>query len=238
MRRSRVAHSSVAVMQSSLANSFQELSNGLAATVGVAVASLTDAPISLGPWSTGVAWSTIKVPLALAALRADAGSPDQLEAVITRSDNAAAEELWSQLGDTAAQLVQSVMREAGDSASMVESRRVRAEYTPFGQTQWSLADQARFAAGLSQVPESSRVIDLMKTLTVDHRWGLAAKGFAAKGGWGPGRTGGYLVRQFAIVSGNVGVALAADVIDGGYQAGVQVINSMADWVVGEALTEY
>jgi beta-lactamase family protein len=225
-------------MESSLANSFQELSNGLAARVGVAVASVSGAPMSLGPWSTGVAWSTIKVPLAVAALRADAASPDQLEAVITRSDNAAAEELWSQLGGAAAQRVQSVMREAGDTASLVESRRVRAEYTPFGQTRWSLSDQARFAAGLSQVPGSSRVLDLMRTLTVDHRWGLAAKGSAAKGGWGPSLSGGYLVRQFAIVSGNVGVALAADVVDGGYQAGVQVINSLADWVVGEALSEY
>jgi Beta-lactamase enzyme family len=224
-------------MQSPLANSFHALSNDLAATVGVAIASVTGAPISLGTWSTGVAWSTIKVPLAVAALRADAARPDQLEAVITRSDNAAAEELWSQLGDGAAQLVQSVLREAGDTASVVESRRVRAEYTPFGQTRWSLADQARFAAGLSQVPGSSRVIDLMETLTVDHRWGLAAKGVAAKGGWGPGPSGGYLVRQFAIVSGTVGVALAADVGDGGYEAGVQVVNSLADWVVGEALTE-
>jgi hypothetical protein len=237
MRRSRVAHSSIAVMQTPLAKSFHELSNGVAATVGVAIGSVAGAPMSLGSWSTGVAWSTIKVPLAVAALRADAARPGQLEAVITRSDNAAAEELWSQLGGAAAQLVQSVMREAGDTSSVVESRRVRAEYTPFGQTRWSLADQARFAAGLSQVPGSSRVIDLMETLTVDHRWGLAGKGFAAKGGWGPGLSGGYLVRQFAIVSGNVGVALAADVTEGGYQAGVQVINSLADWVVGEALTE-
>lgn len=237
MRRSRAAHSSIAVMENPLAQRFDELSNGLAATVGVAIASVAGAPMSLGSWSTGVAWSTIKVPLAVAALRADAARPGQLEALITRSDNAAAEELWSQLGGAAAQLVQSVMREAGDTASVVESRRVRAQYTPFGQTRWSLADQARFAAGLSRVPGSSRVIDLMETLTVDHRWGLAAKGFAAKGGWGPGRTDGYLVRQFAIVSGNVGVALAAHVSNGGYEAGVQVINSLSDWVVGEALAE-
>jgi hypothetical protein len=67
---------------------------------------------------------------------------------------------------------------------------------------------------------------------------MAAKGFAAKGGWGPGVSDGYLVRQFAIASGTVGVALAAEVSDGGYQAGVDVVNSLADWVVGEALTEY
>ena len=121
---------------------------------------------------------------------------------------------------------------------MVESRRLRAEYTPFGQTQWSLVDQARFAAGLSDVGDASRVIELMGSLTAEHRWGLAAKGFAAKGGWGSGMGGEYLVRQFAIVSRTVGVALAAEVSNGEYEAGVDVINALADWVADEALTEY
>ena len=84
-------------------------------------------------------------------------------------------------------LVQSVIREAGDPTTVVESRRLRAEYTPFGQTRWSLADQARFAAGpVAACRKHRRVVDLMRNLSADHRWGLAAKGFAAKGGWGPG----------------------------------------------------
>jgi hypothetical protein len=220
--------------------SFQELSGSVPATIGVAIASADGArPVAaLGEWSEGVAWSTIKVPLAVAAFRVGVAHSDQLVAVITRSDNAAAEELWSQLGDPAAPLVQSVLREAGDPVSVVESRRLRAEYTPFGQTRWSLADQARFAAGLSRVSGASRVVDLMGALCVDHRWGLAAKGFAAKGGWGPGLTDEYLVRQFAIVSGTVGVAMAAEVRKGGYEAGVDALNSVADWVVDDALTEY
>jgi hypothetical protein len=78
----------------------------------------------------------------------------------------------------------------------------------------------------------------MQNLITDHRWGLAAKGFAAKGGWGPGLTGEYLVRQFAIVSETIGVALAAEVHDGGYEAGVEAIDSLADWIVDEALAEY
>jgi len=218
--------------------SFDELSQTLPGKVGVAIASAGTDVVSLGEWSDGVAWSTIKVPLAVAALRAGVAHSDQLVATITRSDNAAAEELWSQLGDPAAPLVQSVLREAGDPVSVVQSRRLRAEYTAFGQTLWSLADQARFAAGLSHVSGASRIIDLMGALSVDHRWGLAAKGFAAKGGWGPGLTDEYLVRQFAIVSGTVGVAVAAEVREGGYEAGVDAINSVADWVVDEALAEY
>jgi hypothetical protein len=226
------------IVKSVLEKSFRELSGSLPATVGVAIVSATRRPVSLGAWSSGVAWSTSKVPLAIAAVRAGSASRDQLFGTIARSDNAAAEELWSQLGDPAAQLVQSVIREAGDPTTVVESRRLRDEYTPFGQTVWSLADQARFAAGLSRVAGAVEILELMRSLSVEHRWGLAAKGFAAKGGWGPGVSGDYLVRQFAEVSGTAGVALAAEVGNGGYQAGVDVVNALADWIAAEALPEY
>ena len=223
-------------------NSFHALSSRLSAEVGIAIASVGSSPVCLGTWSSGVAWSTSKVPLVIAASRAGVGSHELVAQTITQSDNAAAEELWSRLGDpaSAAQQVQDVIREAGDPATVVESRRLREGYTAFGQTKWSLADQARFAAGLAQVAEASAVVDLMRGLATDHRWGLAAKGFAAKGGWGPGLAEDYLVRQFGIIptaSGSVGVAIAAEVPDGEYEAGVDVVNRLADWVVDEALSQ-
>jgi hypothetical protein len=217
------------MVDSALQKSFNDLSSSLPATVGIAVADAGGRPVSLGAWISGVAWSTIKVPLAIAALAVD--DADLVFKTITLSDNTAAEELWSRLGDSAAQLVQAVIREAGDTTTVVESQRLRAEYTPFGQTRWSLTDQARFAAGLARVPEASHVIELMSDLSADHCWGLNAKGFAAKGGWGPGIAGDYLVRQFAIISETVGVALAAEVSDGGYEAGVDAVNTLTDWLV-------
>jgi hypothetical protein len=216
-------------VDSTLQKSFADLSSSLPATVGIAVAGAGGCPVLLGAWTSGVAWSTIKVPLAIAALAVD--DADLVFKTITLSDNAAAEELWSRLGDSAAGLVQAVIRQAGDPTTVVESRRLRAEYTPFGQTRWPLTDQARFAAGLSLLPEASRVIELMGDLSADHCWGLAAKGFAAKGGWGPGIADDYLVRQFGIVSGTVGVALAAEVGDRGYDAGVDAVNTLTDWLV-------
>ena len=221
----------------SLETSFQELSGSVPATVGVAIAPAGGTSVrSLGAWSTGVAWSTIKVPLAIAALRAGVGSRELVANAITQSDNAAAEKLWSQLGEPAeaGQKVQAVIDDAGDTSTVVESRRLRPGYTAFGQTQWSLSRQAQFAAGLPGIPDAARVVDLMHNLASDHRWGLAAKGFAAKGGWGPGVAGDYLVRQFAIVpieAGNVGVALAAQAHDGVFETGVDVLNSLADWLV-------
>ena len=97
-----------------------------------------------------------------------------------------------------------------------------------------LAAASRFAAELPSIPDSADVIDLMQRLTSDHRWGLAAKGLAAKGGWGPGMHGDYLVRQFGIVptpSGQWGVALAARVHDGAFETGVDVLDTVSEWVL-------
>jgi hypothetical protein len=230
-------------MKRALETSFQELSESVPATIGIAIAPVGESSVtSFGTWSTGVAWSTIKVPLAIATLRAGSGSPKLVAKAITQSDNAAAEKLWSQLGDPAeaAKKVRAVIQDAGDTATVVESRRLRSGYTAFGQTQWSLVQQAQFAARLPCIPDASRIVNLMRKLTTDHRWGLAAKGFAAKGGWGPGIQGDYLVRQFAIVpieSGHVGVALAAEAHDGVFETGVDILNKLTDWLVRNALTE-
>jgi hypothetical protein len=128
-----------------------------------------------------------------------------------------------------------------DPTTVVESRRLRPDYTAFGQTQWSLVRQAQFAARLPLIPDASGVIDLMHNICPDHRWGLAAKGFAAKGGWGPGISDGYLVRQFAIVpteAGHIGVAMAADAQDGVFETGIDVLNDLTDWFVDAALPQY
>jgi hypothetical protein len=216
--------------------SFRQLSGDVPATIGVAISSADGTCLtSLGSWSTGVAWSTIKVPLTIACLRAGVAKDELAAKTITQSDNPAAEELWCQLGDPAeaAMQVQAVIRDAGDTSTVVESRRLRPGYTAFGQTQWSLVRQAQFAARLPGIPGAGRIVDLMRDLCPDQRWGLAAKGFAAKGGWGPD-SGDYLVRQFATVplkAGNVGVALAVQAHDGVFETGVDGVNRLTDWVV-------
>lgn len=191
----------------------------------------------MGQWSTGVAWSTIKVPLAIAALRnARPTTSEMVTKTITESDNPAAESLWSQLGGPAdaARQVQAVIKETGDDCTLVESRRLRPGFTPFGQTLWSLDRQAHFAAYLPGLRQAATVIDFMRHLSDGQRWGLAAKGIAAKGGWGPGSSGGYLVRQFGVVptkSGHVGVALAAEASD--FETGVHGLNQMTEWLVSQ-----
>jgi hypothetical protein len=232
------------VADSPVEASFEELASTVPAIIGIATARPGDAEVySLGRWSSGVAWSTIKVPLAIAALHRDpARTQDLVVKAITESDNHASEQLWSQLGEPAdaARQVQDVVEECGDTATVVESQRIRPGFTAFGQTQWPLDRQARFAAQLPGIAGAATVIDLMRRLTGGQRWGLAAQGVAAKGGWGPGVRDDYLVRQFGVVpteSGHLGVALAAEAR--AFEAGVEVLNTMTDWLVGHlpALTQ-
>jgi hypothetical protein len=217
--------------------SFSELAAAIPATIGIAIAPVGGNTVSsFGAWSTGVAWSTIKVPLAIATLRKDPSSAEPLaKKAITESDNAAAEQLWSELGapEQAAQQVEAVLKESGDATTIVESRRLRPGFTAFGQTQWPLGRQAQFAARLPCLPNTGNVVDLMHNLIDEQRWGLAADGAASKGGWGPGRSGGYLVRQFAIVpttAGKLGVALAAEPYAGTFGSGVDALDRMTEWL--------
>jgi hypothetical protein len=226
---------------SALQGSFSELAAAIPGTIGIATAPVGGNTVSsFGAWSNGVAWSTIKVPLAIATLRKERSSAEPwAKKAITESDNAAAERLWSDLGppEQAARQVQAVLRESGDVTTVVESRRLRPGFTAFGQTQWPLASQAQFAARLPCLADTGNVVDLMHNLVDEQRWGLAAGGAAAKGGWGPGRAGGYLVRQFAIMpttTGKLGVALAAEPQAGTFAAGVDALDRMTAWLTAHA----
>jgi hypothetical protein len=83
---------------------FAQLQAAIGAPIGIVVTSLGSAgvaPIVLGDWRNGPAWSTSKVPVSIAALREDS-SLDLLAAVssaITVSDNGAAEAVWARLGE-------------------------------------------------------------------------------------------------------------------------------------------
>ncbi|WP_237160286.1 hypothetical protein [Mycolicibacter engbaekii] len=221
--------------------SFAQLANTIPGNVGIAYAPVgQNGVVTLGSLQSGVAWSTIKVPLAIAAIHANRPNAQELAAkAVTASDNDAAEQLWSSLGPApqAAQQVQAVLRAGGDTGTAVESRRLRPEFSAFGQTQWPLARQAVFAAHLPCMPAAAPVYGLMRNTVTDQRWGLAGIGAPTKGGWGPGQGGGYLVRQFGIVGtprGDLAVALAAEPKDGSFGSGVAALNQLTQWLSAHA----
>lgn len=219
--------------------SFADLSDEVGADIGLAYAPLNDPGQvnHLGNWSNGPAWSTIKVPLSLALLRETGGAATSaMRSAITISDNAAAQSIWDDLGggEVAAGKVEGVLTAAGNSGTDVPSELRRAGFSIFGQTDWSLIDQAGFLARVACDPAAAPVTDLMGEITSGQQWGLGAiDGAHFKGGWGPGTDGLYLVRQFGVVptpSGRVAVAIAAVADTGGFADGTAVLNRVAEWL--------
>jgi hypothetical protein len=189
--------------------------------------------VSAGSWTTGHAWSTIKVPLAIAALSALPGEASDARAAqaITISDNASAQAMWDSLGAPAAAgaAVDAVLRDGGDLATNVQQTKTRPEFTAFGQTTWSLADQAAFAARFPAGAPAARVWELMGQIDSSQRWGLGAfAGAHFKGGWGPDDAG-YVVRQFGqvpVAGGCSAVAIGAWAPN--FDAGVRALNALAE----------
>ncbi len=82
------------------ARSFARLAEAMPGHEGLAVAPLGIGTKveRLGSLKTGVAWSTAKVPVAMAAIAAGVADANDLRSAITASDNAAADRIWQALG--------------------------------------------------------------------------------------------------------------------------------------------
>lgn len=227
--------------------SFDALARSLSGEVGIAVSPVgTGQPVErLGSLQSAIAWSTSKVPVAMAAIDAGVGSSQDLRAAITASDNAAATNLWNALGGgtTAAEAANAELRAAGDTTTSIEPRTLRAGFTPFGQTRWALADQVRFTAGMACLDAGGQLLGLMHETIPAQRWGLGSAGVPAelKGGWGPGSDpgvdGGYLDRQMGVMTIHgrpLAVTLAARPGDGSHESGTAMLTRLAEWVVANA----
>lgn len=225
------------------AASFEQLAASLPGAEGVAVAGLgtSGAVDTLGDLRGGTAWSTAKAPVAMAAIKSGTASTADLTAAITASDNAAAERLFSGLGANAADKSTAQLRAAGDASTTIPAQRLRAGYSTFGQADWSLADQARFAGGMRCTAEGERVLGLMRQVVAGQRWGLGGIGSepAFKGGWGPGATpgqaGGWMERQMGVVTIDgqpLAVAIASTAPN--HASGQNALTKLADWVASHA----
>ena len=254
--RKRKAHSSPSTAASKPFK-FAVLEAQLDGQVGVSIGPPgSDRVFTAGKLVSGPAWSTIKVPIALRVLQ-DAGGPsglnpaqaDDIQRALTLSDNDAAAALFGGLERAhggmggAATAVEAILRQAGDSATQI-STRGRAGFSPYGQTEWSLAVQQRFMSQLVAGcvgTQASRdyVLNLMGQVTSD-QWGLGSAGLAAKwkGGWGPGPDGRYLVRQMGTL--HIGdreavVTLAAIPADGSFTTSQRLATSVAQWLGTQAM---
>lgn len=188
----------------------------------------------LGEADTFDAWSTIKVPIALAAVQKAGGdlpeaTRQDVSASLTHSSNDAASRLFNSLerhGEPAA-VVDEALAASGDPNTRVSP-------TAFGLTQWSPSDAARFAAMLPCTPFADEILDTMEGIVADQKWGLGRlDGAVYKGGWGRS-SGGYLVRQIGVVrdaaGAGIGVSLQAQPTDGNHATATAELDAAATWL--------
>lgn len=214
---------------------FEKVGRDTGATISVAWFDPVSSKIeTAGSGQAWVAWSTSKVPVSVAVSQAGkAGAmAGSMSAALRQSDNAAAEALWQSLGtnDAArAQAVTHVLRQVGDNSTTVPSVRLRSGFTVFGQTPWTTASQVGFMMKLPCLAGSGPVVSNMGQVSGGQRWGMGSlPGATFKGGWGPGVSGGYLVRQMGWYQNSEGkrVPLAIAAQAGSFDGGISVLNQL------------
>ena len=198
--------------------------------------------VTAGEVPESTAWSTIKVPIAIEALREGGDELDeQAKLAITESDNDAASALFETLGGgyQASTKIDNLLREADDTSTLTLPNAALGGDTGFGMTQWSSADQARFAAWMACSDEDAvqHVYRLMADLVDSQAVGVeTVEGGHAKSGWGTNEhTGVSTMRQMGTIDTGSGLAAMSIVITGSELEDVtEEIDVLADWLAGHA----
>lgn len=244
--------------------SFTRLRASLPGPVDVALAPLAmGGSVLLGDNAPAHGWSTTKVPVLAALLRArgaqglTASEQAWAQQAITESDNQSILNLFGDLEALkgglmgASDYVRGLFRRSGDQDTIVATAPPPpGAVTTFGQTQWTPTHAVRFFRALALgclLPggSSGYVLGLMQRIISSESWGLGSGGFgvpvAFKGGWGPEPSGGYLVRQSGIIDpgSNRGVAVSIVAYPPGgrdsFNIGTQMLTRTAQWLNAQLL---
>lgn len=208
----------------------------------VSVVAADGGVVTVGEVPESTAWSTIKVPIVIEALREGGDDLDeQAELAITESDNDAASALFGMLGGgyQASTKVDNLLREADDTTTLTLPNAALGGDTGFGMTQWSSADQARFAAWMACSDEDAvqHVYRLMSDLVDSQAVGIeTVDGGHAKSGWGTNEhTDVSTMRQMGTIDTDAGLVAMSIIITGDRLEEVtDEIDVLGDWLVEHA----
>jgi hypothetical protein len=241
------------VLSANATSSFSQLTSSLPGRIELAVLPLgSGEAVALGGDDAAHGWSTTKVPVLVALMRASKGLTIEEQhlarSAITASDNQSILDLFGHLERLAGGLsgashyVERELRAGGDSETIVATAPPPpGAATTFGQTLWRPSEAVRFFRALADgclLPprQTGYVLHLMENIEPSESWGLGSAGFgsvAFKGGWGP-EGSGYLVRQSGIVdpSSPSGVAVALVASAPSFSAGTEMLTRTASWLRG------
>ena len=195
--------------------------------------------INVGSDGRSRAWSTIKVPIAIAAMQQKVGTESMVRAAISESSNEDAAALWAALGggaEAAASVDSLLWRYNGVAHTRPTVDEYPDEPTPIGWIPWTLNGQAGFASRLACIPEVDVVWDAMGEIVPWQQSGLGRiSGMHFKGGWSQEEDGlySYTYRQFGALpsdDGVLGVAIIAHPEDGRRGTAERMLDDLADGI--------
>ncbi|HYB24793.1 MAG TPA: hypothetical protein VED41_13405 [Solirubrobacteraceae bacterium] len=245
------------VLDGDASASFARLAAGLPGRVELTVAPLgAGSPETLGGGAPAHGWSTTKVPVLTALLKASEESltPEEQSlatAAITESNNEAILDLFHDLEQleggliSASSYIQELLRSSGDEETVIATAPPPpGAVTTFGQTEWKPSNAVKFFSALARgcllsAPATHYVLNLMEHIEPSESWGLGSAGFASvafKGGWGPEPDGAYLVRQSGIVEVGSSRAVAVGIVAfppagaGSFETGTAMLTETATWL--------
>jgi hypothetical protein len=218
-------------------------------SLGVGLAALSAGEAAMNAWtggsiSTGPAWATIDIPVALAVM-AEPKQPNDLnyllERAIVESSNAGGDALWQFLGDNeqAATKTEDVLRASGDLTTAV-ARVSDASTTPLAaQTRWTLGNQSAFAGWLYCSDQAFPLLLKMSERPATGGFGLATlPRTQVKSGWGAEPNGTVSVRQLGVVllsdGSRVGVSMIAVAGDGSLATAQAALTELATRIAASA----
>ncbi len=237
--------------------SFAQLEASLSSHLELAVAPLgMGAPETLGGDAPALGWSTTKVPVLVALLKArgetlTAEEQSWATSAITESDNQSVLDLFHDLESIeggltqASTYMQDLLRASGDEETAVATAPPPpGAVTTFGQTEWKPSNAVKFFSALARgcllsPAGTDYALGLMQRIEPSESWGLGDVGFphvAFKGGWGPELDGAYLVRQSGIVDVGSARAVAVAIVafppagPASFEAGTTMLTEGARWL--------
>jgi hypothetical protein len=261
--KSTPAQRVVPVLNADASASFAQLVAGLPGRVELAVAPLgVGAPRTLGGDAAAHGWSTTKIPVLAALLKAREEEGEGLtveeqswaHSAITESNNESVLHLFADLEQIegglggASDYMQELFSDSGDEETVVATAPPPpGAVTRFGQTEWRPSNAVKFFSALARgclLPAQATryVLGLMQSIEPSESWGLGSAGFtsvAFKGGWGPEPSGAYLVRQSGIIDVGSPRAVAVAIVAfppagaGSFETGIEMLDRTASWLRGQ-----
>lgn len=179
--------------------------------------------LTVGDHRRDFAWSTIKVPIVVAADSRRTGSRADKAAALRYSDNAAARRVYDSLGPSRRSILNRHLRKNGDP-------RTRTSAVAPGLTYWHVAHQSRYASHIACSAKARPARIEMKKARPSYPFGLLQTKLRSRTIQKIGY-GGTEVRQLAIVTLSDGRRYGVSILaDGGFTPARSKVDRIARWV--------